>query len=116
MATTTGGPVGSNRALLSIAAIFVVLYALAAAWIVIADGEAPPSLALHRTDDGQGVVISGAVPDAEQQQALVDAVGEVTGAPIVVVEITVDPDAASVDPAIDTAMALVAELPPDPEG
>ncbi|MEM8706681.1 MAG: hypothetical protein AAGE98_09510 [Actinomycetota bacterium] len=98
------------------AAVFVALYALAAAWIVIADGESPPSVALHRTGDGQGVVITGAVPDDDQRIALVDAVGEVTGAVIVVADITVDPDAEPIGSARATATELLADLPPGPRG
>ena len=96
--------------------MFVTLYALAAAWTVATDGAAPPAVAIERTVDGQGVIITGAVPDAEQRHALVDAIGEVTGAPVVIADVTVDPDADSIDPAIATATALAAELPPDPEG
>lgn len=96
--------------------MFVALYALAAAWIVATDGASPPSIALELTGDGQGVIITGSVPDAEQRHALVDAVGEVTGAPVVIADVRVDPDADSIDPAIDTATALAAELPPDREG
>lgn len=94
----------------SAAALFVVIYALAAAWVVAADGERPPPVTLELTEDGTGVIISGAVPDPDERQALVDAVGDATGALVVVAAVTVDPDAASIAPATDTAAVLAAEL------
>lgn len=112
MATTAGPTVWSQRVLVSAAAVFVALYALAAAWVVIADGESPPSVTLERTDDGLGVIITGAVPDVDQRTALVDAVTDITGAAVIVADVAVDPDAEPLDSAHDTATALVAELAP----
>ena len=90
--------------------MFVVLYALAAAWIVATNGEGPEPLRLDRTDDGIGIIVSGAVSDDEDRQALIAAVGTVTEAPLIVAKIVIDPDAEPVDTPIETATKLASEL------
>lgn len=95
------------------AAVFVALYALAAAWIVATNSEQPQPLRLDRTDDGAGIVVSGAVSDADDREALIAAVSTVTDAPLIIAKIVVDPDAAPVDAPLDLAAELAATLPSD---
>lgn len=95
------------------AAVFVVLYALVAAWIVVSDANGPDPVRLARTDDGAGLVVSGSVPDADDRAALIEAVGAVTDAPLIIAQIEVDPDADPIDEPLETAAALADALPPD---
>ena len=92
------------------AAVFVVLYALAAAWIVATSGEDPEPLRLARTDDGDGIVVSGAVSDEDDRTARIDAVGTVTDASVIIARVVIDPDADPVLAPFDTATDLAATL------
>ena len=93
--------------------MFVVLYAFAAAWIVISDVEQPDPLSLDLTPDGAGLVISGTVIDETSRDAIIDAVGTVTGATVIVAAIEIDPEARPIREPLETAAALAAGLPPD---
>lgn len=95
------------------AAVFVVLYALVAAWIVAADAGGPDPIRLDRTDDGAGLVVSGAVPDNDDRAALIAALGAVTDVPVIIAQVVVDPDAEPIAEPLETAAALADALPPD---
>ncbi len=90
------------------------MYALTIAWIVVSDTEEPEALRLAPTADGNGLVLSGAVADEDERDAIVDAVGEVTSAAVIIAELEVDPDAPALDDPMDTATELAAALPADP--
>ena len=99
--------------LLTGAAVFVALYALAAAWIVVTgDNEADP-LRLGRTPAGDGVVVAGSVADEHDGEALIDAIAEATGATVIISELEIDADAEPILAPDDLADELVASLPPD---
>lgn len=95
-----------------VAALAVAAYALVAAWFVLADGTGPAPLQLDWTADRGGVIVSGAVSDQEAQAALLDAIAQTTNAPVIVSELVVDPDAAPLSNATDTARALADDLEP----
>ena len=110
MANQDGHSAWQHPIVLRGAAVFVVLYALAAAWIVATNSEDPEPLRLVRTDDGAGVVVSGAVSDEDDRDALIDAVGTVTDASVIIARIVVDPEADPVPTPLDTAADLAATL------
>lgn len=91
----------------------MAVYALAVAWIVASDAERPDPLDLARTADGAGLVVSGAVADDETREALVGAIGEVTGAALIIADLEIDPDASPVPDPLDAAAELASRLPPD---
>ena len=99
--------------LLTGAAVFVALYAIAAAWIVVAgDDEAEP-LRIDRTANGEGVVVSGTVADAGDGDALIAAIADATGATVIISELEIDTDAEPIAAPDQLADELVASLPPD---
>lgn len=100
--------------LLTGAAVFVAVYALAAAWIVVTGDDSPEPLGLERTADARGVIVTGAVADEADRAALIDAIGDATGAAAIISDLEIDPDAPPIGTATATARELVASLPPDP--
>lgn len=113
MALFRGHATWSNRTLVSGAAIFVAVYALAAAWVVVAETTGPEPLGLHQTADGDGVVITGAVVDTDDRDALIAAIGDATGVSLIVTELEIDPKADPIFHPERTASALAEKLPPD---
>ena len=97
------------------AGIFVLLYALAAAWIVAADADGPAPLEVTRTVDGEGLVIAGAVADADDRAAMIAAIGTVSDATVIITELVIDDDAPPIPDPLDAADDLVSALPPREE-
>jgi len=93
VAAIVDAPVRSRRSLAAGGAVFLVLSALVAAWIVLPDRGEPAPLGVERTVDGDGLVVSGAVPTPDDLAELLDVLGRLTDAPVIVSEVTVDSQA-----------------------
>ena len=111
MTANVDAPAPARRVLATGAAIFLAIYALTAAWIVLAATSDPPTLEVELTDDGSGLIVRGAIDTEANRDELLDALGEITGASLILNDVEVDPDAEPPDPVEQTAWRLVRSLP-----
>ena len=110
MTATVEAPAPARRVLATGAAIFLAIYAVTAAWIVLAATADPPALELEYTDDGSGVIVRGAIDTDANRTELLETLGEITDATVIVSDVEVDPDAEPPDPIEQTAWRLVRSL------
>ena len=111
MAAIVDAPVRSRRTLATGAAVFLAIYALTAAWIVLGDTGDPAPLNIEWTGDGDGLVVSGTVPTPGDRDELLTALGQITDASLIVSEVEIDPKAEPPDPIEQTARRLARSLP-----
>lgn len=104
----------ARRVLATGAAIFLAIYALTAAWIVLAATADPPVLELELSHDGEGIIVRGAIDSAANRAELLTAVGELTDVAVILSDIEIDPDAKPSEPIDQTAWRLVHDLPDRP--
>lgn len=97
------------------AAILLAIYAVFAAWFVLAATADPPTLEVERTADGDGLIVRGAIDDEQSRIELLRTLGELTGAELILNDVEIDPDAEPPESIEQTASRLARSLP-DPTG
>ena len=93
------------------AAILLAIYAVFAAWFVLDATTGPATLEVELTDNGEGVIVRGAIEDEQRRAELLRALGELTGADLILNDVEIDPDAEPADPIEQTARRLARSLP-----
>ena len=93
------------------AAIVLAIYAVFAAWFVLAATADPPALEVEWTESGAGVIVRGAIDDEQSRAELLRALGELTGAELILNDVEIDPDADPADSIEQTARRLARSLP-----
>ena len=111
MTATVEAPAPARRVLATGAAIFLAIYAVTAAWIVLAATADPPALEIEYTRDGSGLIVRGTIDTDANRTELLDTLGEITQAAVILSDVEVDADAAPPDSIEQAAWHLVRSLP-----
>ena len=89
----------------------LAIYAVTAAWIVLATTADPPALEVEYTDDGAGLIVRGAIDTDANRADLLDTLGEITDVSVILSDVELDADADPPDSIEQAAWRLVRSLP-----
>lgn len=110
MTTTVDAPAPTRRVLATGAAILLALYAVAAAWVVLAATADPPSLVIESTDDGSAMIVRGAIDTEENRDELLRSLAELTDTAVILNDVEIDAAAVPPDSIEQTARRLLRSL------
>lgn len=111
MTATVEAPAPARRVLATGAAIFLAIYAVTAAWIVLGATADPPPLEVEYTDDGSGLIVRGAIDTNANRTELLDTLGEITDVAVILSDVELDADAGPPDSIEQAAWRLARSLP-----